>query len=268
MDGVCGTLAGYLRHHQLGQRPCPECLMATIDSGTDRVTEDSRSVATHHGRKSECGTIRGYRRHIRRGETPCPACQYASDSQPVKRRARAECGTLSGYERHRKRSEESCAPCREAHNAYRRERYGISDIRCGTRRGYAQHLNDGETPCPACQLARDAYNEQTRNRRLRKSGRGSEAVEMAECGTITGAYRHYTRGEEPCETCRLRMSEPRYSLRRVSDSPSLRPECGTAAGYRTHTRRGESVCEPCHTAYLEYRRRLRTRRRRTSSANE
>jgi len=217
MDGVCGTLAGYLRHHQLGQRPCPECLMATIGgSGTGRVTEDGQSVATHHGRTSACGTIQGYRRHVRRGETPCPACQDASDSRPVKRRAKAECGTLSGYERHRKRDEEPCDPCREAHNAYRRKRYSVSDIRCGTRRGYARHLDDGETPCLACQLARDAYNEQTRNRRLRKSGRGSEDVEMAECGTISGAYWHYACGEEPCETCRLKMSEPRYSLRRVS----------------------------------------------------
>lgn len=84
-DRRCGSRAGYLRHHRLGERPCDRCLaaMRPIWRSADRKRSRPRAEL-----EAPCGTLAAYRRHLRRDEQPDPACLRANATHHRERRRR------------------------------------------------------------------------------------------------------------------------------------------------------------------------------------
>lgn len=83
----------------------------------------------------------------------------------------------------------------------------------------------------------------------------------AECGTASGASRHYRKGEGLCEACREAKRE--YDRQKRGYAPRKVAPCGTEGGYRRHLRRKETPCEPCRIARREYAREIRGRKLRS-----
>ncbi len=118
---MCGTSAGYYRHHAEGETPCDMCKAARQASRFGQP--DSPVPGTGHvckrcggtGQMSH-GTRAAVLRHRRRGEELCAVC--AASQQ----RTLLPCGTVAAYARHLARGETPCQPCRDA-NAARLRKY-------------------------------------------------------------------------------------------------------------------------------------------------
>ncbi|MFB6977738.1 hypothetical protein [Streptomyces scopuliridis] len=92
---------------------------------------------------------------------------------------------------------------------------------------------------------------------------------IAECGTESGAQRHYRLGEALCDPCRAarRAAQNRQNKARregrVKPKPVIR--CGTHQGANRHWDRGEQLCDPCRAAYNAWQAEYRAARRRAAA---
>lgn len=80
---LCGTPAGYQRHHLLGTNPCTPCREAnnTYKAG---LAKKPRKLWT----PEKCGTPPGWNAHQRYGVPICDACRDAQSAYQIDYRAR------------------------------------------------------------------------------------------------------------------------------------------------------------------------------------
>ena len=263
------------------------------------MTPEERKQAIRERRAARRSVLDDIRER-RPAPAPAPAKQVRKPARPTAERERAAadrtdcCGAPKDRveasnkyaQRHRTADTLPCPQAKACRAAYKRARYVPSDGRdlapCGTSAAYHRHYDRGEKPCDVC---RDAKN---RERRLeyQKARNGYVRVykrppgetrgnlngkTAARCGTIAGAQRHYMRGEEVCEPCRLEFNRhqreaharrvARQRARGEKKPPSKDSRCGTRNGYNRHLRRWEHACPACLEANNAYSRRLAAQRR-------